>query len=169
MPFQHRFLSVLAPFWRAKMAPKSIKNRSKLSFQAFLFPHRFSHRFFIDFSSQLRPTGSPKSKFFLRENKIFSKTAFRRLYRFRFRFWCQLASMLASKIEDFPIFGGSKRPSKFHRFWASIFYRFWVHLGLQHGPILGPKTAQNLKNVSWESLCSSLRALLNTTLIWDMV
>ena len=27
MPFQHRFLTVLAPFWRAKMAPKSIKNR----------------------------------------------------------------------------------------------------------------------------------------------
>ena len=27
MPFQHRFWSVLAPFWRAKMAPKSIKNR----------------------------------------------------------------------------------------------------------------------------------------------
>ena len=40
-PCQHRFLSVLAPFWRAKMAPKSIRNRSKLSFQAFLFPHRF--------------------------------------------------------------------------------------------------------------------------------
>ena len=43
MPFQHRFLSVLAPFWRAKMAPKSIKNRSKLSFRGFLFPHRFLH------------------------------------------------------------------------------------------------------------------------------
>ena len=27
MPFQHRFWSVLAPFWRAKMVPKSIKNR----------------------------------------------------------------------------------------------------------------------------------------------
>ena len=27
MPFQHRFWSVLAPFWRAKMPPKSIKNR----------------------------------------------------------------------------------------------------------------------------------------------
>ena len=41
IPFQHRFLSVLAPFWEAKMAPKSIKNLSKLSFRAFLFPHRF--------------------------------------------------------------------------------------------------------------------------------
>ena len=55
------------------MVPKSIKNRSKTSFQAFLFPHRFLHRFFIDFSSQLRPTGSPKSRFFLRKNKVFSK------------------------------------------------------------------------------------------------
>ena len=53
--------------------------------------------------------------------------------------------MLASKIEDFPKLWPSKRPSKFHRFWASIFYRFWVHLGLQHGPILGAKTASNSK------------------------
>ena len=27
MPFQHRILSVLAPFWKAKMLPKSTKNR----------------------------------------------------------------------------------------------------------------------------------------------
>ena len=55
------------------MAPKSIKNRSKLSFRAFLFPHRFLHRFFIDFCSQLRPTGSQKTEFFLRKNNVFSK------------------------------------------------------------------------------------------------
>ena len=71
MPFQHRFLNVLAPFWEAKMAPKSIKNRSKLNFRALLFPHRFLYRFLIDFCSQLRPTGSPKSMFFLRKNTFF--------------------------------------------------------------------------------------------------
>ena len=60
--------------------------------------------------------------------------------------------MLASKIEDFPKLWPSKRPSKFHRFWASIFYRFWVHLGLQHGPILGPKTAPNPKKWAPKSL-----------------
>ena len=27
MLFQYRFLSVLAPFWKAKMAPKTIKNK----------------------------------------------------------------------------------------------------------------------------------------------
>ena len=41
MPFQHRFWSVLAPFWEAKMVPKSIKNPSILNFRAFLFRHRF--------------------------------------------------------------------------------------------------------------------------------
>ena len=51
MLFQHRFLSVLAPFWKPKMAPKSIKNRSKSSFRALLFPHRFLYRFLINFSS----------------------------------------------------------------------------------------------------------------------
>ena len=50
IPFQHRFLSVLAPFWRAKMAPKSIKNRSKLSFQALIFTSIF-HRFFFPTST----------------------------------------------------------------------------------------------------------------------
>ena len=75
MPFQHRFWSVLAPFWRPKMAPKSIKNRSKLSFRAFLFPHRFLHRFFIDFGSQLRPPGCQKIIFFLRKNYVFFKKA----------------------------------------------------------------------------------------------
>ena len=50
---QHRFLNVLAPFWRPRRVPKPIKNLLKLNFQAFLFPHRFLHRFLIDFSSQL--------------------------------------------------------------------------------------------------------------------
>ena len=43
MPFQHRFWSVLAPFWRLKMVPKLSKNRSKSGFRAFLFPHRLLH------------------------------------------------------------------------------------------------------------------------------
>ena len=30
-------------------------------------------------------------------------------------------------------------------FFASIFYRFWLRLGLQHGAILGAKTPQNSK------------------------
>ena len=34
---------------------------------------------------------------------------------------------------------------KISSFFASIFYRFWLRLGLQHGAILGAKTAQNLK------------------------
>ena len=78
MPFQHRFLTVLAPFWKPKMSPKSIKNRSKLSFRTFLFPHRFLHRFLIAFCSQLRPPGSQKSKFFIRKNIVFQKPAFQR-------------------------------------------------------------------------------------------
>ena len=37
---------------------------------------------------------------------------------------------------------------KISSFFASIFYRFWVRLGLQHGAILGAKTAQNSKKWS---------------------
>ena len=146
--FRHRFLSVLAPFWRAKMAPKSIKNRSKLSFQAFLFPHRFLHRFFIEFSSQLRPTGSPKSVFFLEKNKFFFKNAFRRYHRLRLRFWCQLASMLASKIEDVTKFWPSKRPSKFHPFSHRFFIDFGSILASNMDPLWGPRRLQIRKNGS---------------------
>ena len=35
---------------------------------------------------------------------------------------------------------------KISSFFASIFYRFWLRLGLQHGAILGAKTPQNPKN-----------------------
>jgi len=41
MPFQYRFWNVLAPFLEAKMAPKSIKNLSKLGFRTVLFRHCF--------------------------------------------------------------------------------------------------------------------------------
>ena len=73
IPFRHRFWGVLAPFLEAKMAPKSIKNLSKLGFRTLLFQNRFLYRFLIDVCSQLRPTGSPKSWFFLKKNNVVSK------------------------------------------------------------------------------------------------
>ena len=66
-------LSVLAPFWRAKMAPKSMKNQYKLNFRAFPFPHRFLNRFLMEFCSQLRPAGSPKSTFFIKKYMVKKK------------------------------------------------------------------------------------------------
>ena len=146
MPFQHRFLSVLAPFWKAKMAPKSIKNPSKSSFRAFLFPHRFLHRFFIDFSSQLRLTGSPKSKFFLRKNKVFSKKRLSKITSISASILvptCLHVGIQNQRSFDFWRF---REAFKISSFLGSVFNRFWVRLGLQYGPILGAKTAQNPKN-----------------------
>ena len=142
MPFQHRFLSVLALLWRPKMTPKSIRNRSNLSFRAFLFPHRFLHRFFIDFCSQLRPTGSSKSKFFLRKNKVFSKKRLSKITSISFSILvptCHHVGPLKRKFFEIMEF---QEAFKISSFFASIFYRFLVRLGLQHGPILGAKTAQ---------------------------
>ena len=118
------------------MAPKSIKNRSKLSFRAFLFPHRFLHRFFIDFCSQLRPTGSPKSKFFLRKNKVFSKNRFSKLASIFDRFWCQHASILPPKIHQNPSKNRFQDASFFRSIFASIFLRFCFDLGGQLGAML---------------------------------
>ena len=147
MLFQHRFLSVLAPFWRAKMAPKSIKNRSKLSFQAFLFPHRFSHRFFIDFSSQLRPTGSPKSMFFLRKQG-FSKKRLSKITSISASMLVPTCLHVGLQYRRFSEIMAFQEAFKISPFFASICYRFWVGLGLQHGLILGAKTAQISKKWS---------------------
>ena len=88
------------------MIPKSITNRSKSSFQVFLFPHRFSHRFLIDFSSQLRPTGSPKSMFFLWKNAVFfKKTPFEDNIDFGFYFGANLPPCWPPKSKIFKIFG----------------------------------------------------------------
>ena len=145
MPFQHRFLSVLAPFWRAKMAPKSIKNQYKLSFRAFLFPHRFLHRFFIDFSSQLRPTGSPKSMFFLKKNKVFQKKRLSKITSISASILVPTCPHVGLQNQKFSEIMAFQEAFKISSFFASIFYRFWVRLGLQHGAILGVKTAQNPK------------------------
>ena len=141
MPFQHRFLSVLAPFWRAKMAPKSIKNRSKLNFQAFLFPHRFLHRFFIDFSSQLRPTGSPKSMFFLKEKQcFFKKTPFEDNIDFGFDFGANLPPCWPPKSKIFRFLEVPKGLQFFIVFCidflsilAPSWPPTWGHLGSQDG------------------------------------
>ena len=98
MPFQHRFLSVLAPFWRAKMAPKSIKNQSKLSFQAFLFPHRFSHRFFIPTSTHWI---SKKYVFSKRKTRFFQKTPFEDNIDFGFDFGANLPPCWPPKSKIF--------------------------------------------------------------------
>ena len=168
MPFQHRFWSVLAPFWRAKMPPKSIKNRSKSSFQAFLFPHRFLHRFFIDFSSQLRPTGSPKSRFFLRKNKVFSKKRLSKITSISASILVPTCLHVALQNRRFSDFWRFQEAFKISCFFASNFYRFWLRLGLQHGAILGAKTPQNrfkkLSRSSQKLSGSSPRAVLDTNL-----
>ena len=145
MPFQHRFLIVLAPFGRPKMAPKSIKNRSKLSFRAFLFPYRSLHRFWIDFCSQLRPNGSPKSLFFLRKNKVFSKKRLSKITSISASILVPTCLHVGLQNQRFSEITAFQEAFKNSSFFASIFYRFWVRLGLQHGAILGAKTAQNSK------------------------
>ena len=125
------------------MAPKSIKNRSKSSFQAFLFPHRFLHRFFIDFSSQLRPTGSPKSKFFLRKNMVFSKKRLSKITSISASILVPTCLHVGLQNRRFSEILAFQEAFKISSFFASIFYRFWACLGFQHGAILGAKTAQN--------------------------
>ena len=141
MSFQHRFLSVLAPFWRPKIAPKSIKNQSKLSFRALLFRHRFLYQCLIDFSSQLRPAGSQKTLFFLRKNEVFSKHGLSKITSIS-------ASILVPK--SFP--KSTKIPSKIDFQSHRIFNRFSHQFLHRFGSNLGPSWAP-----SWSHLGSENR------------
>ena len=61
--FQHRFLSVLGSFWKAKMPPKSINIYENCVSEPFCFGIVFLYRCLIDLCSKLRPTGSQKPLF----------------------------------------------------------------------------------------------------------
>ena len=54
-PFRYCFLNVLAPFWKAKMLPKSNKFKKNARPELYLFRHRFSHRIWIVVDSENGP------------------------------------------------------------------------------------------------------------------
>ena len=149
IPFQHRFLSDLAPFWRAKMALKSIKNPSKSSFQAFLFPHRFLHRFFIDFSSNFDSLDLQKVSFSNGKTRFFQKTSFEDNIDFGFDFGANLPPCWPPKSKIFRNYGiprGLENLIFFRIDFLSILGPSWPpawgHLGGQDGSKLeklGPK------------------------------
>ena len=146
MPFQHRFLSVLAPLWKAKMAPKSTKNRYKSSFRGLSVSASFLHWFLIDFYSQLRPSGFQKSMFFTTENNVFSKNLFSKITSISASILVPTCVHVALENRRFSNFWRFQEAFKISFFFVSNFYRFWLRLGLQHGAILGAKTPQNPKN-----------------------
>ena len=144
MPFQHRFLTVLGPFWRVKMALKSIKNRSKLSFRAFLFPYLFLHWFLIHFCPNFVPTSThwiSKNYIFLKEKQRFFKNAlFEDNIHFGFDFGANLPPCWPLRSKIFRNYGVPRGLQNF------IFFRIdflsilapswpptWGHLGSQDG------------------------------------
>ena len=77
--------------------------------------------------------------------------------------------MLPSKIEDFPIFGGSKRPSKFHAFLHRFFIDFGSVLASNMEPSWEPRRLKIRKNGSKNLARSSPRAALDTNLLLKTV
>ena len=96
----------------------------------------FFGRFLIDFCSQLGPPEPPKSLFFLRKNKVFSKNAFRDRHRFSGGSWRQLGSILAPKIHQNPPKSRFQEASKLGSIFRSIF-------GSTLGPIWPPRRGQD--------------------------
>ena len=77
--------------------------------------------------------------------------------------------MLPSKIEDFPIFGGSKRLSKFHAFLHRFFWHLGSVLASNMGPSWGPRRLKIRKKGSKNLGRSSPRAVLDTNLLLKTV
>ena len=148
------------------MIPKSIKNKSKLSFRAFLFPHRFLHRFLIDFCSPLRPTGSPKSMFFRWKNKVFfKKTPFEDNIDFGFDFGANLPPCWPPKSKIFRNYGLPRGLQNLIVFGHRFFIDFGSILASNMEPSWGPRRLKIRKNGPHKSLCSPPLMILNTTLL----
>ena len=99
----------------------------------------------IDFCSQLRPPGSQKTIVFLRKNKVFSKKRLSKITSISASILVPTCLHVALENRRFSDFWRFQEAFKISCFFASIFYRFWLRLGLQHGAILGAKTPQNPK------------------------
>ena len=77
--------------------------------------------------------------------------------------------MLASKIKDFSIFGGSKRPLKIHLFSHRFFIDFGSILASNMGPSWGPRRLKIRKNGPKKFRGSPSLLDPNTTLLLDLV
>ena len=77
--------------------------------------------------------------------------------------------MLPSKIEDFPILGGSKRPSKFHLFLHRFFIDFGSVLASNMGPSWGPRRLKIQCCGLLKVFRRSPRTLLDTSLLLERV
>ena len=92
--------------------------------------------------------GSQKSVLFLRKNKVFSKNRLSKITSISASILVPTCLHVGLQNRRFSDFWRFQEAFKISSFFASIFYRFWVRLGLQHGAILGAKAAQNSKKWS---------------------
>ena len=151
------------------MAPKS-KPKSMLSSKGVFLKKRAlaaaGSRFFIDVGSQLRPTGSPKSRFFLWKNKVFSK---QRLSK--------ITSISASILVPTCLHVGLQNGRFFEIIAFQEAFKISSFLGIDFGSIFasnmdpswGPRRLKiqinGLLNISWRSP----RTVLDTSLLLERV
>ena len=107
--------------------------------------------------------------FHVENNVFFKKAPFEDNIGFGIDFGANLPPYVGFQNLRFFDFWTFEEAFKISSFFASIFYRFWLRLGLQHGSILGAKTPQNRKNGSKKRSWCSPRAVLDTNLILKTV
>ena len=86
-----------------------------------------------------------KIMFFLRKNKVFSKNRLSKITSISASILVPTCLHVALENRRFSDFWRFQEAFKISCFFASMFSWFWLRLGLQHGAILGAKTAQNPK------------------------
>ena len=91
IPFRYWILTLSAPFWDAKMAPKSIQNRSKLGSRPIRVSASIFTSILIDFASENGPPEPIRSCSRCSESTIFQKSAF----QVDIDFWCDFPPNLA--------------------------------------------------------------------------
>ena len=139
MPFQHRVLSALAPFWNPKMALKSIKIDKQIEFPRLSVSALFFTLFFDRF---LLPTSTPwmskKCIFPVEKRSFFKKTPFQDNIDFGSDFVANLFPCCPPKSKIFRNSGLQRGFQNFMFFCIDFFSMLapswpptWVHLGSQ--------------------------------------
>ena len=149
MSFQHRFLIVLAPFWK----PRWVQNRSKIDQNWVSEPSCFGIVFYIDFWSSFASNFDlldlKKPSFSLGKTMIFKKSPFEVNIDFWSDFDANMPPCWLPKSQIFQIFGVPRRLKIFIDFGIDFLSILgpswpptWGHLGSQDGSKsekMGPK------------------------------
>ena len=169
IPFRYWILTLSAPFWDAKILPKSIQNRSKLGSRPIRVSASIFTSIFDRFCIRKWTSRTYKIVLPLQREHDFSKIGIPSRHRFLCDFHSNLEPFWLPKLIIFLNFYVSKMPSKLHRFSHRFFIDFGSVLASNLAPSWKPRRPKIQKNGFQKLSCCSPRAVRNTIFLVNTV